>query len=53
MLRVKARDFFRNPYRYLKNLPLIITKRGVEKILVKEVEDSNVVTEKKEEVVND
>lgn len=30
MKRVGSREFFRQPYKYLKELPLIVTRKGVD-----------------------
>lgn len=32
--KIGSREFFRNPYRYLEKLPLVVTKRGWEWLVV-------------------
>jgi hypothetical protein len=58
---VTAREFFREPYKYLKELPVVVTVRNMNKYVVTEYEDhpapsvpvrTSVVT-KEGEVVND
>ena len=34
MTRVSAREFFRKPYQYLDRLPIVVTKRGKDWLVV-------------------
>lgn len=40
MERVTSREFFREPYKHLGKVPLIITRRGVDTYKVEEIGDS-------------
>lgn len=42
--QVKCRDFFRNPYAYLKNLPIVVTKSGVNTYLVRKPTEEEIET---------
>lgn len=49
MTRVSKREFFREPYKYLDKLPLIITCRGEDELILKSVNDEvpqNIVPQK-------